>query len=583
MTLQATFAATLVDELVRGGVRHAVVSPGSRSGPLARAHAARDDHTLHVPLDERSAAFFAIGTALYSGRPAVMLTTSGTASAEVHAAVLEADLARVPLIVLTADRPPELHQIGAPQTLEQVGLYGAAVRFALAAAPPDESSRTSWRSLGARLVAEASASVAGPGPVHANLPFREPLAGEPDDLPAGAAGGAPWHRVAAGPGVSAAALETLLEAVQGRSGVLLAGGGAAGAAPEELLAFADALGWPVLAEPRALAREPRPGLISHADGIVRSTVARRALRPEVVVRVGAPHASKALGGWCAALGEEGVPELLLDPFGSFEDPERRAGAVLRSDPTSLLGAAAMHLGPGGDLGWGWRERWEMADAIVEEVIASTLGAEPGPTEPGIARALFAGLPAGATLVCSSSMPVRDVEWFAAARSGAPRVLANRGANGIDGVVSTVLGAAAAATAAGEGPVVGLTGDLAFLHDVSALVWGGLEERPPAVLVVVDNGGGGIFDFLDYPGTVEQARYERLFGTPQAADIGEIAAAFGLAVLEAADEQALLGRLDEALSAKRLSVIRLRTGRPANVALHGRLAAAIAAALDERLG
>lgn len=575
MTLQATFAATLVDELVRGGVRHAVVAPGSRSGPLALALEAHEGLQLHVRLDERSAAFFALGTALGSGAPAVMLTTSGTAAAEVHAAVVEADLARVPLIVLTADRPPELHQIGAPQTAEQVGLFGRAVRFASDLGVPDATSRKAWRSVAARLVAEATASVAGPGPVHANVALREPLAGAPDDLPEGAPAGAAWHTVRRGPGVPDGVLDALLAHIDGRRGVIIAGGGAAAAPGDALFAFSDALGWPVLAEPRACAREPRPGLIAHGDGIARSPVAREHLRPEVVLRVGAPHASKVLAGWCGSLGDEGVEELLVDPYGSFEDPERHAREVLRADPSELLRRAA-NARPA-PAAADWRGQWEHADRIVEGSIAAVL-AESGRSEPAIARELFAALPAGATLVCSSSMPVRDVEWFAAARVGAPRVLANRGANGIDGVTSTVLGVAASVSA---GPVVGLTGDLAFLHDVSALVWGRHEERPAAVLVVVDNGGGGIFDFLDYPGTVEAARYERLFGTPQAVDVGSVAAGFGVPVLEG-DAVALGALVEEAIAKTTLCVVRCRTDRQQNVAIHARLTDAIVGALDREL-
>ncbi len=255
--------------------------------------------------------------------------------------------------------------------------------------------------------------------------------------------------------------------------------------------------------------------------------------------------------------------------------------MLRADSTALLGAAAERLGESG-LGWGWRERWEVADALVEEVIANVLVDHGARSEPGIARELFAALPAGATLVCSSSMPVRDVEWFAAPRHGAPRVLANRGANGIDGVTSTVLGAAAAAAAAGDGPVVGLTGDLAFFHDLSALVWGRHEERPAALLVVVDNGGGGIFDFLDYPGVVEPQPYERLFGTPQSADVAAVATAFGIPVLEADEAGDLAELVGKALAGGSLTVIRCRTERASNVALHARRSEETVAMLDSRL-
>jgi 2-succinyl-5-enolpyruvyl-6-hydroxy-3-cyclohexene-1-carboxylate synthase len=216
--------------------------------------------------------------------------------------------------------------------------------------------------------------------------------------------------------------------------------------------------------------------------------------------------------------------------------------------------------------------------VVESAIAQGIAAHGGLTEPGIARQVFAALPAGATLFCSSSMPVRDIEWFAAARPDAPRVLANRGANGIDGVTSSVLGAAAAAAAEDGGPVVGLIGDLAFLHDVSALVWGRHESRPAAVLVVIDNGGGGIFDFLDYPGVVEARVFERLFGTPQAVDLAAVAAGFGIEVHEVTTPAGLESSLAEALSTKELTLLHCRTERADNVAFHQLLTDTIVARL-----
>lgn len=596
MSTQSDFAATLVDEWARAGVRDAVISPGSRSSPLAIALLADRLVRTHVRLDERSAAFFAIGCSLASGRPTVVVTTSGTAAAEVHAAVLEADLAGVPLVVCTADRPPELHGVGASQTVDQTGLYGGAVRCYVEPGVPDEATRGTWRSLASRLVAEALAGPAGPGPVHANLAFRDPLAGEVRELaPARSAPDrAPWHEVVRVPAAGERAVGALAGRIAGVArGAIVAGAGAAGAGGPlgggagpgavAVFALARALGWPVLADPRAWPRTPEPELVAAADGVLRSTGAVERLRPDVVLHLGAPPASKVLAHWCAATAAAGTAHLLVDPYGRFQDPDRIMASVIAADPAELALAAARRIAglpaPSSD----WLASWQAVERAAQQAIGEVLAAHGECTEPGVARALFAVLPDGATLVTSSSMPVRDIEWYAAPRPGAPRVLANRGANGIDGVTSTVLGAAATARAEGGGPVVGLLGDLAFLHDVSALVWGAAEQRPDATLVVVDNAGGGIFSFLPHATALDEASFERVFGTPQACDVGHVALAFGCGVLVVER----LADLGEALAAAfvegGLQVLLVRTERRANAALHDELSSAVAAAVDAALG
>ncbi|MHB1974457.1 MAG: 2-succinyl-5-enolpyruvyl-6-hydroxy-3-cyclohexene-1-carboxylic-acid synthase [Acidimicrobiales bacterium] len=611
MSTQADFAATLVDEWVRSGVRDAVLCPGSRSAPLAAALLAREDLRVHVRLDERSAAFFAIGCALGSGRPAVVVTTSGTAAAELHAAVLEADLAGIPLVVCTADRPPELHGVGAPQTVDQQGLFGRAVRLYAEPGVADEASRGSWRSLASRLVAAAASGPAGPGPVHANLAFRDPLTGDTGELPAprrlvsGSAprGGrpvgadAPWHSVvnssAAGSEV-VHALEALVAGVD--RGVVVAGAGAAGSGRsgrEGVLELARILGWPVLADPRAWPRVPAPDVVSAADGVLRSSVASEHLAPDVVLHLGAPHASKVLTSWCAETARRGAVHVLVDPFGRFQDPDRITSVVLEADPGELCTSVAASLGvrTAADRG-GWIASWRVAESAAQSAIDGVLARGSACSEPGVARELFDLLPAGATLVVASSMPIRDVEWYSRPRTGAARVLANRGANGIDGVTSTVFGVAAgtAAAAGGSGgepgsdtvPVVGLLGDLAFLHDLSGLVWGSAESRPDATLVVVDNGGGGIFDFLPHASSLDERRFERGFRTPQTSDIAGVARALGCNVREIADKAQLAGALADSIAEPGTSVVLVSTGSEGNVALHDEIHAAVVAAVDGAL-
>ncbi len=266
--VQAAFAATLVDEWVRSGVAHAVVCPGSRSTPLVLALSARSEVEVHVRLDERSAGFTALGIGKAVGRPALVVTTSGTAAAELHPAVTEADLARVPLIACTADRPPELRDVGAPQTIDQTHLFGRSVRWFADPGVPDVSARSSWRSLASRAVAEASSGAGGPGPVHLNLPFREPLVGDPAQaggVSPGRPGGRPWHAVVSGPvppargSVSSLVAEGVLSPQ--RPGVIVAGAGAGEAAA--VMNLSAILGWPVLADPRSRASEPRTR--SHRD------------------------------------------------------------------------------------------------------------------------------------------------------------------------------------------------------------------------------------------------------------------------------------------------------------------------------
>lgn len=625
VSTQAEFAATLVDEWARAGVRDAVVCPGSRSAPLATALLASDAIRVHVRLDERSAAFFALGCALGSGRPALVVTTSGTAAAELHPAVLEADLAGVPLVVCTADRPVELHGVGAPQTVDQQGIFGRAVRFSCEPGVAEEATRSSWRSLASRLVAEATSGPAGPGPVHANLAFREPLSGEVAGLPsprpapaprpgpepgqAGSGAGPTWHRAVRAGSAGVDVVEAVDAVLAGAArGVVVAGAGAAGSSPagrDGVLSLARALGWPVLADPRAWPRGAHPGVVAAADGVLRANAAQRELVPDVVVHLGAPHASKVLAQWCAETAQLGAVHVLVDTVGRFRDPDRIAALVVAADPGELCAALAarLHAAPRADAG-AWLASWEAAERAAQLAIDGVLAGRGACSEPGIARELFALVPDDATLVVSSSMPIRDLEWYARPRAGAPRVLANRGANGIDGVVSTVLGVAAAAAtdgAAGPGetaarpgepaprvrraakPTIGLLGDLALLHDLSGLVWGRAEVRPDATLVVVDNGGGGIFDFLPYATACDAQRFARAFRTPQGADIAGVARALGCAVREVTEMAGLARGLTASLDEPGISILLVRTPPHGNVALHDEIHAAVAAAVDAALG
>lgn len=579
MTLPGDFSATLVDEWTRSGVRDAVIAPGSRSSPLAIALVSNPSIRTHVRLDERSAGFFAIGLALATKRAVVVLTTSGTAASELHPAVIEADLAGVPLIACTADRPFELHGVAAPQTIDQMHLFGRAPRYFFDFAVPDESTAPQWRALASRIVAEALFGARGSGPVHANLPFREPFDAEAGRPTPGRSDGAAWHAIAGGESAPPAAVERLVDLVRATDrGLIVAGRGAGDQAAIE--AFSAACAFPVLSDSLAFPRRPFPGLVAAWEPILKSAVANEALRPEVVVHLGAPPASRPLATWMARLGLGGTRHVLVDPHRRFADPARLADDVLIGAPTEILsGATALLAGRETDAGL--VAEWAAAEREAQRAIDAALDGESASSEPATSRDLAAFLPDSSEVVVSSSMPIRDFDAYARPRAGAPVVFANRGANGIDGVSSTVLGVAAGSASLGDhGPTVGLLGDLAFLHDLSALVRGKEEKPIDATFVVVDNEGGGIFSFLPYASELDQAVFERAFATPQSVDVAAVAHSLGCDVHEVAKRSEFSDALKRAIAHEGLDVVVVRTERARNVALHASIDASVAAAVKE---
>ena len=632
--VQAAFARVLVDEWGRAGVTDAVACPGSRSTPLlvALAEAAEEGRLrLHVFLDERAAGFFALGLGLASGMPAPVVTTSGTAAVELHPAVVEAHHAGVPMLVVTADRPAELHDCGAPQTVRQEGLYGEAARWQASPGAPDVASAGTWRSLGSRAVAEARGGSRRPGPVHLNLAFREPLVGRADSFllangvraglgagatsggqpaggtsgPAGlgasavangqpatgtggpaprlapaldllAAGrpeGAPWHEVVA-PAEQAVPEETARAVVgAGERGLVVAGAGAG--SPGAVSALARATGWPVLAD--AVSGCRAEGTVSAADALLRVGEVRR-WRPDVVVRLGRPWSSRVVAEWLADLD---CRQVLVDPWGTWEAPDRLAARVVVASPDAFCRAAAKAVGaaamPGSLPAGQWSRRWALAEAAAQGAIDAVLAGEEGLTEPGIARALVGVLPEGSTLVVASSMPIREVEWWGKPRSGL-RVVANRGANGIDGVLSTALGVASGCRAGGRGRrVAALIGDLAFAYDASCLLGAGTRDLSLDV-VVVDNDGGGIFSFLPQASSQPRERFERLWSTPHGSDLVAVARAYGVEAAPVHDVASLQQALSGPEAPPGVRVWVARTSREDNVKVHQRLWSAVGEAV-----
>jgi 2-succinyl-5-enolpyruvyl-6-hydroxy-3-cyclohexene-1-carboxylate synthase len=552
--------AALVDEWVRAGVTDAVVSPGSRSTPIALAVAAR--LRIHVVLDERSAAFLALGYATETGRPAVLVCTSGTAAANYLPAVEEADLSGVPMLVCTADRPPELRDTGAPQAMDQQGLYGGAVRWFVDPGVPTgrPDAGRFWRSLGARAVSEATG--ADPGPVHLNLPFREPFVLDDDDaIPRGRPDGRPWTRFTPAHATpDDAANAEFLDSIGGAERGLLLVGRDPHVEFATVARFAAATGWPVLADPLSGLRSI--DTITTYDALARIPEWAASHRPDVVVRLGRPLTSKALGRWLDA----DIHQLTIAPSPSVLDPHRAAAVSMGADPDTLLGAAADAIHRGAH---GWMGEWMAAEGTARTALDAALDAADDLTEPRIARDVVAAVPPGTRVLLGSSMPVRDVESFAAGRHDVV-LRSNRGVNGIDGMVSTAVGMAIGSGA----PVVALLGDIGFMHDINGLV-GAAGRGVDVTFVVVDNDGGGIFSFLPQAG---HERFEELFGTPHGTDIPALARAYGIPVDAPTDPDAVGPAVTEAVGAGGVRVVHLRTDRHANVAAHQAAWDAVRAAL-----
>ena len=496
-----------VDELARRGVTDACVSPGSRSTPLALALARDERLRVHVILDERASSFFALGLAKATGRPVVVACTSGTAAANMLPAVVEARQSGAPLLVLTADRPPELRGTGANQTIDQLELYGRYPRLFADALVPSIERLGEFRALGARAIAACWGEPAEPpAPVHVNLPFAEPL------TPSGAEvdiGGPLVPTDARGPALeslcAAEAKWTGARVAATERGVIVAGTLAGGA--DGVLALAEASGWPLLAEPISGARRGRHALAGGQLLLGDPAWAGEHV-PDLVLHVGGIPTTRAAQALCASASSV----VSVSVFAREPTPGWRLDRMITTDPGAFCRALAARIPAVPETGWAGE--WHSADAIARAAVDALLDDMEEPFEGRVARDVAATLPDGATLFVGSSTPVRDLDVFMRPRDGL-LVLGNRGASGIDGTVSTVLGIAAA----GE-PTVGLVGDLAVLHDMSGLLWAstlGLD----AVLVVLNNRGGGIFDLLPSASLPE---HERLFVTPHDVDLANLGVA-----------------------------------------------------------
>ena len=558
-----------MDELARCGLGAVCIAPGSRSAPLAMAFARHPGIRVWMHLDERCASFFALGMARATGRPVALLCTSGTAAAEFHPAVIEAHHSRTPLLALTADRPPELREVGANQAIDQVRLYGGAVRWFFDPGVPDDEpgAPARWRRLAARALAEAAGPPAGP--VHLNLPLREPLTPAPGEVAAPVPAGAPPARLHRPVEVPAeAAVRSLAAALaSARRPLLVAGELRDGEALREPMdALLGRLDAPLLAEPTSqLRRRCAAGLVEAYDALLRDAAWADAHRPDLVVRLGAPPTSKTLNQFVAGAD---APVVVVDGDG-WRDPEQQAAELVRGDPALLLAALAERL-PADPAG-GWQRTWMGAGAVAAAALERRL-AGPPLHEGQAVRALAAALPPDAQVVIGSSMPIRDADTFWPAAEPGQRFLANRGASGIDGVVSTALGAAAAAPGR---PTALLIGDLSLYHDMNGL-WAARRHGLRVTIVVLDNDGGGIFGFLpqaDHPDV-----FEELFGTPLGLRLADVARLYDLGYREVSEAAELPAALRSALAADGTTLVRVAFDRAGSVAGHRACWAAVSAAL-----
>jgi 2-succinyl-5-enolpyruvyl-6-hydroxy-3-cyclohexene-1-carboxylate synthase len=537
------------DELARCGVRNACTSPGSRCTPIVLSLVRDTRIRTWSHIDERCAGFFAVGAAKAGGRPVALTCTSGTAAANFAPAVIEAFQARVPLLVLTADRPPELREVGAGQAIDQLKLYGDAVKwfFEVGVYDADEVSLRWIRQLACR--AYWTALEGRPGPVHLNFPLREPLvldAELPPDPVAGRPGGRPWvarARSSARPPRHGRTLPARALIVAGRD----ERGEALGSQAARL---ADRAGIPLLADPLSGARHGRCA-IARYDLLLRDRGFATRMRPELIIRVGDLPTSKPLRSWLASL--TGTEQLLLDPEAAWQDPDAAVTEIDFGDPVSALDAFTP---AGADPEW--LAAWTAADDAATQTIEEVLGGEL--CEPLVAARLGAWLEPHTTLVVASSMPIRDVELYFPARVPLPRTLSNRGANGIDGTISTAFGVAAASNA----PVVALIGDVALLHDLGGL----LASRRLGLsltIVLINNDGGGIFHFL--PVSSQRFAFEEHVATPHGISVESAATLYGLGYERAQSLDELRAAIDRGSESSTAKLIEVRTDREQNLALH----------------
>lgn len=552
------WCSVLAETLVRRGVTQAVVSPGSRSTPLTMALVQNEGIEAIPVLDERSAAFFALGLAKQTGKPVVLVCTSGTAGANYFPAVIEAHESGVPLIVITADRPPEMRDCSSGQTIDQQKLFGGFVTFYHELAVPEAS--VGMLKYLRQTTAHAVERAASGGPVHLNAPFRDPLPPIADATAQGLVG-EDWaaffaHLDAPKPAVT----QTVAWSTQATRAVIVAG---PGADAEGVKAVAQLTGWPVLADVLSPVRHAAGAgeVVAAYDVILRNAELARTLKPELVLCAGGWPTSKVLRGWMEAGGAE---IWMVAAGGANREALHGRTRVIQADVSALRVSAK----PADEV---YARAWREAESSAAKALADGLKAEKALVEPQVTATLAARLPEGTPLFVANSMPVRDLEYFWPANARGVKVFFSRGANGIDGTLSTALG-----VAHGNAPTVLLTGDLALLHDTNGFL-SVPQLRGSLTIVLVNNGGGGIFNHL--PVAQFNPPFEKYWATPQSVDFAKLCAAYGVEHV-AVKDSTHLSALVSSLPAAGVRVLEVCTERVRDAAFRKQLFVDVAAGLGK---
>ena len=562
--LSHVWAFALIDQLVELGVRHYFVAPGSRSTPLTLAAARHPGATVHVHFDERGTAYMALGAGRASGTPAAWITTSGTAVANGFPAVVEADVDGVPMLLLTADRPPELRATGANQTIDQVGIFGKSTRWFFDLPAADASIPTDFvRSTAAEAFGRAVSPSAGP--VHLNVMFREPLVPVDPSVELPAVSGPTLKRSRSILNASSDAIDRLSQAIRSAErGLIVAGRIRTRAEARAVAEIGRTARWPVLADVLSQLRIVRDGdgdadeacVIHHPDMILASDSLQN---PDVVVHFGDAPVSKRLMTFVA---ESGASSFTITSRPTRVDPFHKVGEHIVAD-FEVIARDLIPTISGSIQNSAYLSAWRSADHRVEAALHGLFQRSDALTEPAAARVVSELIPPDHALMIGSSMPIRDVDSFAAQRADAPVVYANRGASGIDGTVATAIGIAEAS----ERPMTVLLGDLALLHDINSLA-AVKSAQQPVVIVVINNDGGGIFSFLPVAQRTED--FERFFGTPHGLGFEHAAKMFGIPYHHPQTVAALRDVYSAATDDSTSAIIEIRTDRHTNVEEHRRI-------------
>lgn len=589
------YTTAFVDELVRAGIKDAVICPGSRSTPLAYTFAANDAIKVWMHYDERAAGFFALGMAKAGKRPVVLVCTSGTAAANFFPAVVEAKMSRVPLIVLTADRPAELRDNGAPQAIDQLRIYGSYAKWFVEMALPEASNEMLRyaRTIAGR--AAGTALAAPGGVVHLNMPFREPLTPAPIaglSLPDeaqrdavawyGRPAGQPYVEVESFPRtLDNAALEKLTHQLSNhKRGLIIAGPDEAANYSAELSQLAIQLGYPILADPLSQLRcgvnSPEP-IIANYDAFLRDSrfTTGEEFAPQIVLRFGAMPTAKPLLLFLKRFPD--LPQIVVDGGDGWSEPTLLASQVIHADPLSLCRSLLTRLTAQQETqpDSHWLQNWQRVAQATATALHDTMENLQEPFEGRVLASLSELLPEGATLYVGNSMPVRDLDSFFAGSPKSIRVLGNRGANGIDGLISSALGAATQSE-----PLVLVLGDLSAYHDLNGLLAAKLHKLN-ATIIILNNDGGGIFSFLPQAQVKEPDRFEELFGTPHGLDFEPVVKMYGGDFRRTSTHQEFCAILGQVLEQPGLKVIEIPTNRARNVVLHREMWAAVYARLAQQ--